>query len=247
MRRKEEYKQNTHLNFITKLLLFCAIILIPICIMYITCSLDTVIVEGSIHYTEAELKEQILTKRTDGNTILFYLRQKYGKQESIPFVSDIDIKIVNRNTVKVKVYEKAVIGCIKYMNNYMYFDKDGIVVETSNEKLENIPFIRGLKFSSFVLYKKLEVEKEELFSVILKLTQLIQKFELEVDTIQFNDEAQVTLVSGDNKIFLGKRDSYDEQLAELKNLLPTAKGKKLIIDMENFEEGQKKTIAKPIN
>lgn len=245
MRRQDEkYNQNSFLLGLTKLLIFCAIILIPIFIMYITCSLNTVIIEGSTHYTQEEAKGQILTKKTDGNTILFYLRYKYGRQESIPFVEDIDVNIVDKNTIKIHFYEKAVTGCIKYMGGYMYFDKDGIIVESSNEKLENIPYIEGLNFSGFVLYRKLEVEKEELFGVILKLTQLIQKFELEINTIQFNEKSEVTLVSGSNKVLLGKRDTYDEQMAELKNLLPKAAGKKLKIDMKEYTEEQKKIIAK---
>jgi cell division protein FtsQ len=215
--------------------------------MYVFCSLNTVIIEGNTHYTEEEVKPQILTNKTDGNTLLFFLRYKYGRRESIPFVEDIDVKIIDKNTVKIHIYEKAITGCIKYMSGYMYFDKDGIIVESSNEKLANIPYIEGLKFSRFVLYSQLEVEKEELFDIILKLTQLIQKFELEVETIQFNDKSEVILVSGNNKILLGKRDTYDEQLAELKGILPLAKGQKIEINLKDFTEGQEKDIvATPI-
>lgn len=246
MKRQEKHSQNSFLYQITKLLLFCAAILIPIFIVYVSCRLNTVIIEGSTHYTEEEAKEQILTKKTDGNTILFYLRYKYGRQESIPFVADVDVKIVDKNTVKIHIYEKAVTGCIKYMGGYIYFDKDGMIVESSNEKLANIPYIEGLNFSGFVLYSKLEVEKEELFGIILKLTQLIQKFELEIEAIQFNEKSEVTLVSGNNKISLGKRDAYDEQLAELKTLLPKAQGKKINIDMRDFTEGKDQVVAKPI-
>lgn len=248
MRRQEEkYNQNSFLLLLTKFLIFCAIILIPVFIIYVTCSLNTVIIEGSTHYSQEEAKGQILTKKTDSNTILFYLRYKYGKQDSIPFVEDVDVKIIDKNTVKINVFEKTVTGCIKYMGGYMYFDKDGMIVESSNEKLENIPYIEGLNFSGFVLYQKLEVEKEELFGVILKLTQLIQKFELQIETIQFNEKSEVTLVSGRNKVLLGKRDTYDEQLAELKNLLPKALDNKWEIDMSKFNEGDEEIIARQID
>lgn len=245
MKRQEKTNsQNSFLHGITKLLLFCVAILISISIIYVFCSLKTVIIEGNTHYTEEEAKQQMLTKKTDGNTLLFYLRYKYGRRESIPFVEDVDVKMIDKNTVKIHIYEKAIIGCIKYMNGYMYFDKDGIIVESSNEKLANIPYIEGLNFSGFVLYSQLEVEKEELFGIVLKLTQLIQKFELAVDKIRFNEKSEVTLISGDNKILLGKRDAYDEQLAELKDILP--KADKLLIDLKDFTEGDKKIVAKPI-
>jgi len=43
-------------------------------------------------------------------------------------------------------------------------------------------------------------------------------------------------------VLLGKRDTYDEQLAVLKEILPKAKGKKLEIDIKDYTEGQDKNI-----
>lgn len=215
-------------------------------LLYTTCNLKTVSITGSSHYSEKELKQEILSSKTDGNTILFYLRMKYGRKTSIPFVEDITVKFVDRNTVKLHVYEKPVIGCIQYMGSYMYFDKDGIMVESSEKKLGGVPFVTGLSFNSFVLHSKMDTNKKELFPVILGLTRLIQKFGLKVDTIQFSEDSQVLIKSGENEILLGKRDNYDEQMAELKNLLPEAKGKKVLINMRDFVEGQEKIVAKPI-
>lgn len=245
---KEQSGKSSNHDFskrLMKLIIICLVIIIFGIILFITCRVDTVIVEGNSHYTEEEIKQKVMTEKTDVNTILLYLRYKYGKVESIPFVEDVDIKIVNKNTVKIQVYEKIITGCIEYMGGYMYFDKDGIVVESSEEKLAGIPYVKGLKFNQIILYEKLDVEKKSLFEVILNLTQLIQKFELDIDTIEFNSDYEVTLYSQDIEILLGKRDTYDEQLAELKNLLPNAKGKKIILDMQDFKEGQDRIIAKP--
>jgi cell division protein FtsQ len=235
---------NDFLKGLIKILIICLVLIIIGIILFISCRVDTVIIEGTSHYTEEELKQKVMTQKTDENTILLYLRYKYGKVESIPFVEDIHIKIVNKNTVKIQVYEKVITGCIEYMGNYMYFDKDGIVVESSADKLEGIPFIKGLKFNQIILYKKLKVQKKSLFQVILNLTQLVQKYELNIDTIEFDSDYEVTLYKGDIEILLGKRDTYDEQLAELKNLLPKAKGKKIILDMQDFKEGQDRVIGK---
>ncbi|QHQ62056.1 cell division protein FtsQ [Anaerocolumna sedimenticola] len=244
--QRVKYHNNGLLLGLMKLLILCLVIIIPAFILFVTCRLDTVIVEGSSHYTNEELQDKVITKKTDRNTILLYLRYKYGKVDSIPFVEDIDIELVNKNTVKIHVYEKVITGCIEFMGGYMYFDKDGIVVESSNEKLDEVPFITGLSFNRIILYEKLEVQKKSLFHVILNITQLIKKFGLKINTIQFNSNLDVTLYSGDIKILLGKRDTYDEQIAELKNVLPKAKGKKIILDMTDFKERQDEIIAKPL-
>ncbi|WFR54998.1 cell division protein FtsQ/DivIB [Anaerocolumna sp. AGMB13025] len=243
--QREKHHNSAFLLGLMKLLILCLVIIIPAFILFITCRLDTVIVEGSNHYTKEELQDKVITKKTDRNTILLYLRYKYGKVDSIPFVEDIDIKLVNKNTVKIQVYEKVITGCIELMGEYMYFDKDGIVVESSDEKLPDVPFVTGLSFDRIILYEKLKVQQKSLFTVILNLTQLIKKFDIKVEKIQFDSSQEVTLYSGNIKILLGKRDTYDEQISELMNLLPKTKGQKITLDMRDFKEGQNEIIAKP--
>lgn len=54
------------------------------------------------------------------------------------------------------------------------------------------------------------------------------------------------LYTGKIRVNLGKRNDYEEQIAELSKLLPKAKKKKLkgVLDMEYFEEGQDQIIFK---
>ena len=43
--------------------------------------------------------------------------------------------------MNVTIYEKAVVGYINYMGCNMYFDKDGIVVESSSKLYSGVPQI----------------------------------------------------------------------------------------------------------
>ncbi len=246
MKEFEKQYNNSFLLGLVKLFTFCLIIIILIFILFISCRLDTITVEGSSHYSAEELQDKVITKKTDHNAVLLYLRYKYGNFDSIPFIEDIDIDLVNRNSVIIHVYEKMITGCIEYMGGYMYFDKDGIVVESTAEKLDEVPFVTGLEFNNIVLYQKLDIPKNDLFDTILNITQLIKKYELDIQTIQFNTDLELVLHSGDIKILLGKRQTYDEQIAELKNLLTVAKGKKIVLDMTTFTKEQSKIIAKPL-
>lgn len=244
-RNRQEGRAYSVLKGILKFIIICFILLIPTSAFFLTCKLEEVVIEGNTRYTDDEIKKKIITQSTDGNTLLFYLRLKHQGIESIPFVEGIDVELINKNQVKIQVYEKVVIGCIEYMGGYMYFDKDGIIVESSNNKLEEVPFVTGLKFNKIVLHDQLKIQKEELFHIILNITQLIYKYELSVHTIGINSDNEVTLRMGDIKVLLGKRDIYDEQIAQLKDLIPKAGNKKLTIDMKNFKEGQNRIIAKP--
>ena len=68
----------------------------------------------------------------------------------------------------------------------MYFDKDGIVVESSTEEYENVPEIDGLKFDSIVLNAKLDTGNPEVYNTILELTHSFDKYDIQVDKVYFD-------------------------------------------------------------
>lgn len=56
------------------------------------------------------------------------------------------------------MFEKSVVGYVSNMSSYMYFDKDGIIVESSSEQLPGVPWITGLEYGKILLYEPLEVK-----------------------------------------------------------------------------------------
>lgn len=223
------------------------IVLIAVIVLFMNFRLENVIVEGTTRYTEEEIKNRLITEKTDQITLFYYLRQHFSDPVSIPFVEKVDVSMENRNTIHVTVYEKLVVGCVEMMGGYLYFDKDGIVVESTKERLEDIPQVTGLKFDKIVLHEKLEIQKEGLFETILNVTKLIKKFEIPIDAMRFNSDYELILTSDGIEVLLGRKDFYDEQLGALKNVLEAAGDKKLSIDMKNYSKNNKKIISKPLN
>jgi cell division protein FtsQ len=244
MNEKQKKSRSILKIFILKTLGTLLVIGIPIAIFISTFYLQNVTIEGVTRYTPEEIQGKIIQKKYDSNTLLLYLRLKYFTDINIPFIEDIDIEFVDNHSVNIIVYEKKVTGCVKFLGEYLYFDKDGIVVESSAERLSDIPQIKGLKFDKIILHEKLEVQKDELFDVILNLTQLIDKYELDIDSISFNSKYEVTVECDNIRVLLGKRSTYDEVLAELKNILVEVDGRKLNIDMRKFPN-TKAIIATP--
>ena len=119
----------------------------------------------------------------------------------------------------------------------MYFDKDGIVVETSNRQDMSVPLIDGLEFDSVVLYSLLPVADEGVFNTILDLSQNLQKYDLAVDKIHFNNDLSIVLYIGDVRVNFGFGERLGEKLHELKQLEPQLAGLSGILNMENYTEG----------
>ena len=159
---------------------------------------DKITYVGNSHYSNEEMTNRIFGNDTP-NTVLYTL---FGnKKKTIPFIQKYDVEIQWPRGMYITVYEKAVIGYIRYMGCNMYFDKDGIVVESSTETFEKVPEIIGLKFNSIVLDSKLEVGDDEVFRHILDLTQSFDKYNLDVSKVYFDSSDNVILYIDEVKVY----------------------------------------------
>ena len=135
--------------------------------------LKNVTIEGLTRYTEAEFRQKLEYGFWTEMTPVFCLTDTFAQKE-LPFIEKYEIDYKDQHTARVIVHEKRITGCVIIMGQYMFFDKDGIVVESTMSRLDGIPVITGLKFDEIVLHQKLKVQKQSLFTTILMLTRLIE-------------------------------------------------------------------------
>lgn len=211
-----------------------------------TYRVNTVYVDGNLHYSEDEIKEMIMDGVLGQNSL--YLTRKYRNWEAkgIPFIDAVTVEALAPDTIKITVYEKALAGYIKYLDTYMYFDKDGYIVENSSIRTSGIPQITGLNFSYAVLGQPLPVEDKNVFGDILTLTKLLGKYELSADKIRF-DNGSVTLFFSEVRVALGdERSRLENKIMNLPEFLETLRGKKGILHMETYDETSGKYVFKPL-
>ena len=223
------------------ILLACFLVLFIAFIIFLRIyTIDTVTIEGNIHYTNEEIQNMIMGDKWGQNSV--YLSMKYKNKEikDIPFIETMDVTILSPHAVKITVYEKAMAGYVEYMDQFFYFDKDGTIVESSNVRTMGIPQILGLDFDHIVLYEKLPIENETIFKQILDVTQLLNKFDINVDKIYFDKDYNITLYFGDARVKLGSTDYIDEKVMKLKSILPQLEGKKGVLRMENYSTDMEK-------
>ncbi|MDO4283814.1 MAG: cell division protein FtsQ/DivIB [Eubacteriales bacterium] len=202
--------------------------------VWVSYRVTKVYVDGSTHYTNEEISEMVMTGPLEQNSL--YLSFKYRNKgiEGIPFIERMDVTIVDPNTIRISVYEKALAGYVNYLGNYMYFDRNGTVVEASREKTEGIPEVTGLAFDHIVLYEKLPVENDAVFARILNVTQLLGKYELSADRIYFDESENMTLFFGEVRVQMGGDTYADEKISNLKQILPSLEGRSGVLDLQSY-------------
>lgn len=206
---------------------------------------EKISVEGLTYYTEAEFLSKISSKAARKNTLLFWLEQKKEGKQSIPYIERYDVTMQGKNGIRIQVYEKILVGCVKIMGQYLYFDKDGNVTESSAEQLSSVPLIKGLEFERIVLYEKLKIQKDELYDVILNITKLVREYALPAQSISFNGRGEVALEVDTLTVDMGKRAAYDLPIQKLADIFPAVSGRNLFIDLSGYNGEDADIIAKP--
>ena len=195
-----------------------------------------VTVTGNAYYTKEEVVNLLLDEGSLQNTLLVYLRYKYQEHPEIPFIDDFEVTMDSWQSLKIRVYEKNMVGYVRYLGQDVYFDKDGIVVESSTQELEGIPQISGVTFDSLAIHQPLSVEDPTIFDTILSITKLLTKYDLDPDEIRFGAGGELFLQLGDVKVALGPGENLDEKISRLKQLEGDLKDKSGTLHMENYTD-----------
>ena len=206
---------------------------------------ENVYVDGNIHYSDDEIKEMMMGSILGDNSLYLSHKYKNWNPKDIPFIDAITVETLSPDTVKITVYEKALAGYVKFLDAYMYFDKDGYLVENSSVRTAGIPQITGLSFSYAVLGKPLPVDDDKVFGDILTITKLLKKYELSADRIQF-DGNDVTLYFGGIHVALGnERSRLENKIMIIPQVLEKLGDMEGVLHMETYDETRGNYVFKP--
>lgn len=198
---------------------------------------DKIYVEGNDHYTSAEIKDMVLDGFLSDNSRVLALRYKNKKITDVPFVDAISISVIANDSIRIHVYEKALAGYVCYLDHYVYFDKDGYVVESSGILTPGIPQVTGITFNSVEIGKKLGESDNVLFARTLDLTKLMAKYDLVVDRIYFHEDEKITLYFGNVRVNLGNESAHlEDKIMDLPQFLSHLEGMSGVLNMEEYDE-----------
>lgn len=207
-------------------------------ILFFAVRINEIEVTGNKQYTKEQIVDLIFDEKWSKNSAYCYYESQFREKKSIPFIEDYKIEFVSPTKVRVVVFEKSVVGYVSYMSSYMYFDKDGIIVESSGEQLDGVPMVTGLEFGHIVLHQPLPVENQTIFEQILNLTQILSVNEIKVDKINYNSFMEAELYIDQMVVELGDDESLNGKVSELKDILDSGEidGMAGTLYLNNYDE-----------
>ena len=93
-------------------------------------------IEGNTYYSSREMEEKFQSNIFEKNILTFWLMQKLSLTPDLPFVREYEVNYPSTNEIHIKLYEKSIVAGIAYSNQYIYFDKDGIVLQSSDKAVK---------------------------------------------------------------------------------------------------------------
>jgi cell division protein FtsQ len=157
--------------------------------------------------------------------------------ENVPFIDTMEVSLKSPHKLHVDVYEKGLVGYLfsSSLNQNVYFDKDGFVVELSSDIIEGIPRVDGLSCEDIVLYEQLPIEKNVL-KELLTLTQALKRKELIPDSILFGRENSPILVYDSVWVQIGSTTLLTQKVERIGKILPQLEGESGVLHLENWSE-----------
>ena len=225
-------------------------------------------VTGNVHETDREVREMIMVGPMSNNTLLLSLFKHHPEAVDMPFIDRISLEYTGRNSVRIRVSEKSVIGYVAFEEAYWYFNEDGIVEvqsltsepvhstdtgEVSAEEVDErsddtprdeyiIPFIEGLTVTDAAVGSVLPVSDPSVFSTIASITGMINKNGIRPDRVTIQEDGTWTMTCGTIRVLLGKDEHLEDKIEELAGILPEAAGLSGTLHLENFDGTQNRII-----
>ena len=234
--RKSNYGKKPPMSKKTKKIIAGVIgagILVAMIAFFSYYKVDSVEVRGTSHYTDEEVKKMVLRGPLASNSVLAPLFYSTTKTDDIIYVDAFKVTQLNRSTICISVKEKKIVGCIKYLDSYIYFDRNGIFVEGSQTRDETVPYFDGIQVNKIVMDEKLDIKGDTVLNTAVALSTIFQKNDMIPDHIQFDSSYSISLIYGDITVQLGKDEDLEEKMNRVIAIMPKIQGKKGILHMES--------------
>ena len=113
---------------------------------------------------------------------------------------------------------------IDAIGQYAYFDKDGFVVETSSDEIEDVPKITGVTCDEVVLYEKLPLDQPDVLKQPSEPDADFEKYDLLPQEIHYDSSLKPTLTYYGIQVSIGSDDYLSQKIVRLSAILPQLAG-----------------------
>lgn len=230
---KKRHKKKYRIYAAVVLTLGIAIIALTIFLLF---NIQKIEIKGNEYCTDKEIQAVVQNDKLSSNSLYVVLKYTVGRGETLPCFESLKVSMKNPWTLKITVEEKPIVGCLSDGKEYVYFDKEGLVVRRGTTAMEGVPTVEGIESSNIKLYEKMESGKTKILEEVLEASDEAKKYELSIDKIVCK-EGKIYLHIGKICINLGSNVTA-EKIAQISPIVEKLGNKEGTLHLENYSAGQ---------
>ncbi|MGN1165040.1 MAG: cell division protein FtsQ/DivIB [Lachnospiraceae bacterium] len=230
-KKKKRKKKRLRLYALAVILLGIAIICLSVLLLF---RVRTIEVAGNEYSSDKDIVQMVQDDQYSVNSLYIFGKYMIGRGQVLPCFESVKISLKAPWTVEVTVEEKQIIGYVLNNKEYIYFDKEGLVVKKGNEKIEDAVCVEGIQADSINLYEPLKEGKSAFFEEILETTKELKKYDMNIKKIVCKDD-RIYVYIKKVCVSLGSTVSA-EKIAQIPPIMEKLGNKKGTLHLENYSE-----------
>ena len=229
---KKRIKKRTILGAILIVMSACALMIVFLLLFQVR----QMEVEGNRYLTTQEVADWMCQDDLSSNSVYLMWKYHFSDYELLPAIEEVKVGMKNPWTMKVTVKEKRIVGYIVLNDDFVYFDKDGIVLAKTREWWDDVACIEGLSVKEVKLFEELPVSRanKKAFQQLLDMSASLKKYDLKPE--------RITCVGSDIYLYFGKvcvivgDENLPDRIAQITPILEKLGDEKGTLHLENYGE-----------
>ncbi len=172
-----------------------------------------------------------LSELSTGQNIFQFSKNKtINKIKENPYIESVKIERKLPNQIQIQVQERKKDFNVEFLNGYIYINKQGYILETSEQKIE-APTIQGISTpeDQIVPGNRLQTEDLEKLEVVMQIMNIAQNYELDtkITNIDITNKNQYTMYIAEEKktVYLGDKTNLSNKMLYVQAILEKNEGK----------------------
>lgn len=191
---------------------------------------------GNDRVSDAQILTSIFENESDRSSIVFYIKNKFKKKKSIKTISSYDVEWVTPFSIIIRVKENKAIAFMKRDLKNVYFDKDGVILEVTEERKPDIVEVIGVSFGNYVKGEKIDISDKKILKAILNITSFLHEHELKAELIEIKQNASIRVYLDNIIADMGNIDNMEVKLLRLNDIYPKISHLSGTLDLSNARE-----------
>ena len=230
--KKRRIKKRTIYAIILLVMLIC-FVMIGFLLLFQVRKIE---VEGNQILSKQEIADWLQQDEFSTNSVYLLCKYHFTDYEMLPALEEAKVGLANPWTIRVQVTEKKIVGYIIVGDDFVYFDKDGVVLARTKEWWDDVPCIEGLTVSEAELFEELPVGKDnkKVFEHLLDMSNTLKKYDLKPDRILCRG-SDLYLYFGNKCAIIGDENLAD-RIAQIPPILEKLGDQKGTLHLERYDE-----------